>query len=409
METRLVSIGQVKPNENNPRIIKDYKFKKLVKSIQDFPQMLQLRPIVVNQDNVVLGGNMRLKACKEAGLKEVYIIQAKDLTEEQQKEFIVKDNVGFGEWDWDILANEWDVAQLEDWGLDGFPFEEEVLEAKEDDYTEPDKIKVDVVLGDLIEIGEHRLLCGDSTDSDQVAKLMNGEKADMVFTDPPYNVDFQGQELSNTTKNGVQVLHHKGANSKHEKIKNDSIPDDEFLNFMKQVLSNILLFNQGAWYFSFCDLKLDLLLTPLKEMGFIWKSIIIWKKNQATLSGKDYKSRYEPIVYGCPQNSFYGERYKQEDIWEFQRTLKNDLHPTMKPIALIENALNNSSKKGMKILDLFLGSGSTMVAAHQLNRKCYGMELDPKYCQVIIDRMHKLDSSLIIKINGQEYTTNVDE
>ena len=409
METRLVSIGQVKPNENNPRIIKDYKFKKLVKSIQDFPQMLQLRPIVVNEDNVVLGGNMRLKACKEAGLKEVYIIQAKDLTEEQQKEFIVKDNVGFGEWDWDILANEWDVAQLEDWGLDGFPFEEEVLEAKEDDYTEPDKIKVDVVLGDLIEIGEHRLLCGDSTDSDQVAKLMNGEKADMVFTDPPYNVDFQGQELSNTTKNGVQVLHHKGANSKHEKIKNDSIPDDEFLNFMKQVLSNILLFNQGAWYFSFCDLKLDLLLTPLKEMGFIWKSIIIWKKNQATLSGKDYKSRYEPIVYGCPQNSFYGERYKQEDIWEFQRTLKNDLHPTMKPIALIENALNNSSKKGMKILDLFLGSGSTMVAAHQLNRKCYGMELDPKYCQVIIDRMHKLDSSLIIKINGQEYTTNVDE
>ena len=124
METRLVSIGQVKPNENNPRIIKDYKFKKLVKSIQDFPQMLQLRPIVVNQDNVVLGGNMRLKACKEAGLKEVYIIQAKDLTEEQQKEFIVKDNVGFGEWDWDILANEWDVKKLEEWGLDGFPFKD---------------------------------------------------------------------------------------------------------------------------------------------------------------------------------------------------------------------------------------------------------------------------------------------
>ena len=118
METHLVSIGQVKPNENNPRIIKDYKFKKLVKSIQDFPQMLQLRPIVVNEDNVVLGGNMRLKACKEAGLKEVYIIQAKDLTEAQQREFIVKDNVGFGEWDWDILANEWDTEQLEEWGMD---------------------------------------------------------------------------------------------------------------------------------------------------------------------------------------------------------------------------------------------------------------------------------------------------
>ena len=405
-----VNIAAVKENPNNPRFIKDAKFKKLVKSIKGFPEMLEKRPIVVDEDMVVLGGNMRLKACKSAGLFEVWVDIAEGWTEDQKREFIVKDNVGFGEWDWDILANEWDVAQLDEWGLDLPPmFDDPDPEATEDDYTEPDQMQVDVVLGDLIEIGEHRLLCGDSTDSDQVAKLMNGEKADMVFTDPPYNVDFQGQELSNTTKNGVQVLHHKGANSKHEKIKNDSIPDDEFLNFMKQVLSNILLFNQGAWYFSFCDLKLDLLLTPLKEMGFIWKSIIIWKKNQATLSGKDYKSRYEPIVYGCPQNSFYGERYKQEDIWEFQRTLKNDLHPTMKPIALIENALNNSSKKGMKILDLFLGSGSTMVAAHQLNRKCYGMELDPKYCQVIIDRMHKLDSSLIIKINGQEYTTNVND
>ena len=206
METRLVSIGQVKPNENNPRIIKDYKFKKLVKSIQDFPQMLQLRPIVVNEDNVVLGGNMRLKACKEAGLKEVYIIQAKDLTEEQQKEFIVKDNVGFGEWDWDILANEWDVAQLEDWGLDGFPFEEEVLEAKEDDYTEPDKIKVDVVLGDLIEIGEHRLLCGDSTDSDQVAKLMNGEKADVAHNDPPYGMKKENEGVLNDNLNYSDLL-----------------------------------------------------------------------------------------------------------------------------------------------------------------------------------------------------------
>lgn len=407
---KLVNIASVKENPDNPRFIKDSKFKKLVKSIKAFPEMLEKRPIVVDEDMVVLGGNMRLKACKSAGLFEVWVDIAEGWTQEQKDEFIIKDNVGFGEWDWDILANEWDVGELAEWGLD-LPdmFDDVEPEAEEDDYTEPDNMQVDVVLGDLIEIGEHRLLCGDSTDSDQVAKLMNGEKADMVFTDPPYNVDFKGQELSNTTKGGVQILHHKGANSKHDKIKNDSMPDVDFDKFMKEVLSNILLFNKGAWYFSFCDLKLDLLLNPLKEMGFNWKSIIIWKKNQATLSGKDYKSRYEPIVYGCPENSFYGERYKQEDIWEFQRTLKNDLHPTMKPIPLIENAINNSSKKGMKILDVFMGSGSTMVAAHQLNRKCYGMELDPKYCQVIIDRMHKLDSSLKIKINGQEYTPNVND
>ena len=398
-----VPINKVFPNPNNPRIIKDHKFKKLVNSIEEFPEMLKLRPIVVNKQMEILGGNMRYKACKRVGLKEVYIIKADNLTDKQTEEFIVKDNVGFGEWDWDILANEWDVKELEEWGLDGFPFDEDVLEAEEDDYTEPDNIKVDVVIGDLIEIGDHRLLCGDSTDSDQVLKLMNGEKADMVFTDPPYNVDFKGQELSNTTKDGIEILHHKGANAKHDKIKNDSMPDNEFIVFIKKVLSNILLFNKGAWYFSFCDLKLDLLLNPLKEMGFKWKSIIIWKKNQATLSGKDYKSRYEPIIYGCPNSSFYGERYNQEDIWEFQRTLKNDLHPTMKPIPLIENALNNSSKIGMTIMDLFLGSGSTMVAAHQLKRKCYGMELDPKYCQVIIDRMIKLDKTLHIKINGKEY------
>ena len=186
-----MNIKQIKPNTNNPRVIKGDKFKKLVQSIKDFPEMLELRPIVIDENNIVLGGNMRLRACTEAGLTDVPVKVAKGLTEEQKKEFIVKDNVGFGEWDWDILANEWDAVKLEEWGLTGFPFEEE-LEAKEDDYSEPDNMKVDVVLGDLIEIGEHRLLCGDSTDSDQVAKLMNGEKADMVFTDPPYKLETNG-------------------------------------------------------------------------------------------------------------------------------------------------------------------------------------------------------------------------
>ena len=137
-----VKITEVKTNPNNPRFIKDDKFKKLVKSIKEFPQMLELRPIVVNDDMVVLGGNMRLKACKEAGLKEVPIIKASDWTDEQQKEFIVKDNVGFGEWDWDILANEWDAAQLEEWGLDGFPFDAETeLEAEEDKKTKTEMCK----------------------------------------------------------------------------------------------------------------------------------------------------------------------------------------------------------------------------------------------------------------------------
>jgi DNA modification methylase len=299
----------------------------------------------------------------------------------------------------------WDVNLLDEWGLDLPPmFDDPEPEATEDDYEEPEQMQVDVVLGDLVEIGEHRLLCGDSADSDQVAKLMNGEKADMVFTDPPYNINFQGS-MSNKMVNGKKAPA-DSANQRHDEIKNDAMSDKEFYNFISDVLKEIKINCSGAYYICFGSQTLNQLLQPLLDLGIEYKSIIVWMKNQAIFSGKDFKSRYEPIVYGRFNDFFNGARFNEEDIWEFARTQKNDLHPTMKPIPLIENALNYSSKKGMKILDLFLGSGSTMVASHQLNRKCYGMELDPKYCQVIIDRMHKLDPSLKIKINGQEYTPN---
>jgi DNA modification methylase len=398
MNIESVKISTVKSNPNNPRVIKDDKFDKLVQSIKDFPQMLEIRPIVVNDDMIVLGGNMRLKACKEAGLKEVPIIKASDLTEEQQREFIIKDNVGFGEWDWEQLK-EWDGEELEAWGLDVPEFDaDQVLEAEEDDFdATPPEIPV-TVLGDLYEIGEHRLLCGDSTDSEQVAKLMNGEKADMVFTDPPYNIGYKGT-MSNTTINGVEVGH-VAISAKYDDIKNDKMNEDDFYNFICDILKEIKLNCKGAYYISFGSQTLLQLLKPLNDLDIEYKSIIIWMKNQSTISGKDFKSRYEPIVYGRFNDAFYGERFNQEDIWEFQRTLKNDLHPTMKPIPLIENALNYSSKIGMSVLDFFLGSGSTMVASHQLKRKCYGMELDPKYCDVIVKRMLKLDDTLMVKRNG---------
>jgi site-specific DNA-methyltransferase (adenine-specific) len=401
---QIVKISEVKPNPKNPRIIKDGKFQKLVKSIQEFPDMLNKRPLVVftDVDNkyVVLGGNMRLKACKEIGLKEIPIIVADEWTEEQKNEFLIKDNVGFGEWDWDSLANEWDAEKLDEWGLD-LPVDlsvEEELEAEEDNYEIPNEINTDIVLGDLFEIGEHRLLCGDSTCSDTVAKLMNGEKADMVFTDPPYNIGFKGS-MSNKMVNGKKAPA-DSANQRHNEIKNDSMSDEEFYNFISDILKEIKINCLGAYYICFGSQTLNQLLQPLLDLGIEYKSIIIWMKNQAIFSGKDFKSRYEPIVYGRFNDFFNGARFNEEDIWEFARTQKNDLHPTMKPIPLIENALNYSSKEGMKILDLFLGSGSTMVASHQLKRKCYGMELDPKYCQVIIDRMKKLDPSLVIKKNG---------
>ena len=182
-------IGKIKANPNNPRTIKDDKFFKLVQSLKDLPEMAKVRPVVVNQDMVVLGGNMRLKAMKEAGWKEAPV-EIVDWDEDKQRQFIIKDNVGFGEWDWEMLANEWDAEQLDDWGLDIPAFDDpKELEAEEDDYEMPDQITTDIVLGDLFEIGSHRLLCGDSTDSDAVARLMNGAKADMVFTDPPYGMN----------------------------------------------------------------------------------------------------------------------------------------------------------------------------------------------------------------------------
>lgn len=397
-----VKISSVIPNKDNPRVLKDDKFKKLVKSIKEFPEMLEIRPIVVNSEMVVLGGNMRLEACKKAGVKEVTILKAEHLTEEQQKEFIIKDNVGFGEWDWDVLANEWDSEKVEEWGLDLPDWEVEELEAEEDEFDVPDGgIETDILVGDLFEIGEHRLLCGDSTDSDSVAKLMNGEKADMVFTDPPYNIGYSGT-MSNTTIDGIEVGH-VAISAKYDDIKNDKMPEHDFNNFMKDILNEVKLNCSGAYYICFGSQTLNQLLQPLSELNIGYKSIIIWKKNQSTISGKDFKSCYEPIVYGRFNDGFFGERFNEEDIWEYQRTLKNDLHPTMKPIPLIENALKMSSKTKMKVLDLFLGSGSTMVASHQLKRKCYGMELDPKYCQVIVDRMLKLDPTLEVKRNGVKY------
>jgi len=386
-----VPINTVKANPNNPRIIKDDKFAKLVKSINEFPQMLNLRPIVVNDDMVVLGGNMRLKACKEAGLKEIPIIKASELTEQQQKEFIVKDNVGYGEWDWNDLANNWDADQLQDWGLDIPGFDAEVLEAEEDEFAVPDGgIETDIVLGDLFEIGEHRLLCGDSTDSDQVAKLMNGQKADMVFTDPPYGMAYESNAWD-SKKSEVK-----------QKRTDTQIMNDEDTNVGQDALNLIPLFlNNDRHFYIWCrwdcfnDFK-----EVCQNIGKI-KSVVVWDKGGPGLG--DLKGSYgdsEWAIFGMIGRRELKER--QNGVWQVNRMKGLQMqHPTQKPLEICERGINNSTNQNELILDLFLGSGSTMVASHQLKRRCYGMELDPKYCQVIVDRMIKLDPTLEVKRNGE--------
>lgn len=399
MKITKVAISEVKVNPNNPRLIKDDKFKKLVQSVKDFPEMLDIRPIVVNADMVVLGGNMRLKACKEAGLKEVPIIMADKLTEDQQREFIIKDNVSGGEWDWDMLANEWEVEQLEEWGLDVPINLETELEAVEDDFNEEPPEEPITILGDLYEIGEHRLLCGDSTDSDQVAKLMNGEKAEITFTSPPYNA---GDNSLGGNKNKVD--------NKYETY-DDKKEQSDWYQFVSDVLKNCLINSENVFY--------NIQQLAGNKIGFIellyeyrnqFVDEIFWIKGhgQPAAAKNVLNSRVEHILI-----------YRNEDkpkrtitTGNFHGTLSNyyegngnsknefsEIHAATFPIHLPEYVITNYSKKS--VLDVFMGTGTTMVASHQLKRKCYGMELDPKYCDVIVKRMIKLDPTLTVKRNGQ--------
>ena len=367
-----VKISKVKGNPSNPRIIKNDKFKKLVKSIQEFPEMLKLRPIVVDEDFMVLGGNMRLKASKEAGLSEVWIDIAEGLTEEQKKEFIVKDNVGFGEWEWDILANEWDSVQLAEWGLDVWENEDDkVTEGLIEDDEIPEVKESIVKRGDIWQLGEHRVMCGDSTSSDDVEKLMNGEKADMVFTDPPYNIDYQGVK------------------DKREKIKNDKMSDEDFTQF----LTNSLNVDTDTFYVCCSWQYSHLFRKALENLNKPVKSFIVWNKVNPAQHLDKYFKQHEIILY---HGKFGGQKTLRGDVWEVKRE-RNTVHPTMKPISLIEIALLDNKDKKL-IYDAFLGSGSTLIAAEKLNRKCYGMELDEKYCDVIINRWEQFTGLKAIKI-----------
>jgi len=320
--------------------------------------MLEARPIVVNPDMVVLGGNMRLKACKAAGLTEAPVYVA-TWEEAKAKEFIVKDNVGFGEWDWDILANEWDATELDEWGLDVWQPEEETTEG----LTDPDEVpeapeEPKTKLGDLYILGDHRLLCGDSTKAEDVEKLMNGERADMVFTDPPYGID--------VVKNGGTIGgSNKGKAKTYSSVIGDDKPYDPSHIF--EIFPRTPCVLWGANYF--CG--------SLPDIGrwFVWD-----------------KDRGEGTTFSDCElawSNLKGVVVKKYTVqWDGMRREGEQgarVHPTQKPIVLCAKMIGELMQ-GNLVVDLFLGSGSTLIAAEKTNRKCYGMELDPKYCDVIVKR-----------------------
>jgi len=385
MATKLIRVSDIKANPNNPRVIKDDKFDKLVTSIKEFPEMLEARPIVVNPDMVVLGGNMRLKALKAAGVKEAPVYVA-TWDEIKQKEFIIKDNVGFGEWDWDILANEWDAEELEGWGLDlpGFVVAEE-LQAEEDNFEMPDEIQTDIVIGDLFEIGEHRLLCGDSTDSEGWSKILPKDGVEIIYTDPPYSSG--GFQESGKTSGSIGARGNK-------KIATDNLSTRGYIALMDKVLANL---NKAHTAFIFCDWKMWVYNQDIAEAkGYRVRNMIVWDKVQMGM-GMPFRNQHELCLFGSKLAGKIGDG-KTPNVLQHKRDREAE-HATPKPIGLINDMLKQVD--GLTIADPFLGGGSTMVAAHQLNRKCYGMELDPKYCQVIIDRMRKLDPSILVKKNGE--------
>lgn len=410
MKTEYVNIKSIKTNPGNPRIIKDEKFAKLVQSIKEFPQMMELRPIVVDADGVILGGNMRHKACISAGMKTVPVVRANDLTDEQKKEFIIKDNVGFGEWDWDMLKD-WDTEQLQEWGLDvQFVEDANQLEAEEDDYDTTLPTQPITVIGDLYEIGMHRLLCGDSTDGDAMNRLMNKKKADACITSPPYNQGGAAGDLFSHGKR-VESLYQNEFDNKTKK---------EYFDFCISILNNVsLILNEHhavIWNVSYNSKSRDdygkIIFSDLNPFNV--KETILWNKGGSiNLPKVGIYSRMVEFVFIMSMNDRYltTQQYGEcrWNYWETKRIRQQTDHKATFPIEFANNAITHFTTDDNIIYEPFCGSGTTMVAAHQLNRKCYGMELDPKYCDVIVKRMLNLDQSISVKRNGVDVTSEFKE
>lgn len=389
MDIKVQKTEDLIPYEKNPRHNEDA-ITAVAKSIEKFGFKV---PIVVDAS--------KLKAAKYLGLKEVPTIIADDLTPEQIKAFRLADNkVGeIATWDEELLNAELDeLADLDfdmtEFGFDLPDIEGEEVEVIEDEFEEELPAEPISKLGDIYQLGRHRLMCGDSTNSLEVEKLMGNKKADLLITDPPYNVAYEGK--------GKEAL----------TIKNDSKETNEFHSFLYEAFSaainNMKL--GSSFYVWYASSEVVNFHTALEEAGFLVKQELIWNKNSMVLSRQDYHWKHEPCLYGWASggsHSWYSDR-KQTTILNFDRPTVNKEHPTMKPVALFDYQIKNSSKQGDCILDLFGGSGTTLIACEQNEREAYLMELDPRYVDVIIARWEAFTGEVAVKISGND-TAVVDD
>lgn len=356
--------------ENNPRN-NDAAVEAVANSIKEFGFKV---PIVITKDNVIIAGHTRLKASLELGLASVPCIVADDLTEAQIKAFRLADNKSAEIATWDFTKLELELENI-DMDMLQFGFEDLHLDvpdnASDDDFDPSDEITDTPYseLGDIYLLGNHRVMCGDSTKKEDVLKLLDGQKIDMIFTDPPYNVDYEGTA---------------------GKIKNDKMEDNSFYLFLYDAFVNMFEATKegGAIYVCHADTESLNFRNAFKNAGYKLAECLVWVKNALVLGRQDYHWRHEPILYGWREGAahYFIEDRTQDTIWEYNKPKRNDEHPTMKPLELVGRAIANSSRVGEFILDLFGGSGSTMIASDQLQRNALLMELDERFVDVIVKR-----------------------
>ena len=389
------SISTLIPYARNSRTHSDEQIAQIAASIKEFGWT---NPILVDGDNGIIAGHGRLSAARKLGHEEVPVIELKDLTETQRKAYIIADNrlaLNAG-WDNEMLTIELNDLLADGFALDILGFdpkeidallEPEVVEGLTDeDEVPPLPEEPKTKLGDIYQLGNHRLMCGDSTSIDAVDKLMDGQKADMVFTDPPYGVDYDGGHATE---------------KRRTKLEND----DKTLMYAGALPIAYMASKDGAaLYLWFADRFAKDVLTALDECNFQVRTWIIWNKNLAQFGaiGAQYKPKHEPCIYAFKKGKapFWNGPNNEVTVWDVKRHSKNEFHPTQKPVELPVRALENSSKGGDIILDLFGGSGSTMIACEKQNRHARLMELDPKYCDVIVKRWEDFTGKKAMLVNA---------